>query len=283
MIPGSTIKGILRAWLHEHRADDPGANASMAAAVDAVFGATKDDEPIRGGKAEFRDAELTAPAAPQLAGAEDHRRWWDPRRGTCVEPHVGIDPRTRTSDDKRFFYNEFVPEDSEFTLIVHGQRLSDNELLLLIRALEAFNEGARIGAECASEWGKLTWQLTSVQWTDKNNVVAWLNDPDKTLPFSDHPTAIPVLKSEAIASFPLGGGRQRCSMAVTLHFEGGFLVNDPSQVRDKKDVRGSLSFATVLRGNGKPYLPSASVRGAIRGQAARIWRTVASQLVFCNI
>ena len=270
MIPGSTIKGILRAWLKEHRVDGPG--------VDAVFGAVRGNDPISGGKAEFCDARLTAKAPPlSEEGHAAKRRNWDHTRGTCVEPRVAIDPRTRTADNQRLFQLEFVPEGSKFEVTVHASRMEPAELHLLLGALDAFNDGARLGGEGSNEWGRVSWDLTSVQWTPPDKVKQWLDNPEEPLPWSDHPEGVAVLHKRAAAALPARAGRRRCFLQLTLYFDGAFLINDPTQARKMDEPGGPISFATVRTRDGRPYVPASSLRGALRSQAARIWRTVALQ------
>jgi CRISPR/Cas system CSM-associated protein Csm3 (group 7 of RAMP superfamily) len=277
-IPASTIKGVLVAWLRGHQI--------TGAEVNKVFGETSGDEPIQGGKAEFHDARLTVKPALGANSFQDPdplhdpkkiRRHWSASRGTCVEARVAIDPRTKTADDQKLYHLEYVPEGSEFEIVVNLPMASEAELLLLLRALAAFSlepHGARIGAEQANGWGKVQWGLTRVEKIDAADIAAWIQGTDLSkLPFAAHPEQVDALAARALARYPGGTRVDRLEIDIVLRFQGALLVNDPTQER-KGD--SPIGHATLLRQDGiRYYLPGSSVRGAFRGQAARIWRTIA--------
>jgi CRISPR/Cas system CSM-associated protein Csm3 (group 7 of RAMP superfamily) len=266
IIPGSTIKGDLAAGLR--------ARGFTGAGLGAIFGAVDNGDPVRGGKVEFRDARLTGKAPPMSGANETTRRYWCSARGTCVEPHVVIDPRTRTADDHLLFHLEFVPEGSQFEVVLEGLQMSPEELLFLIRALELFNEGVRLGAKSSNGWGSANWTLGSVEFTPEQKMREWLAAPEFDLPYEAYRDDPAKLTAQAHQRYAPSTERARCRFEIELHFNGAFLINDPSQRRTGGD--DPLSFATVLTRDGGPYLPASSLRGALRGQAARIWRTLAT-------
>ena len=277
-IPGSTIKGVLFAWLQ--------ASGLSNAQSKVVFGEVDaNKEPISGGKAEFRDAVLTRLSPPQPntdQNPDGQRRNWNARRGTCVEPRVAIDPRTKTADDQKLFQIEYVPDGSKFHVSVELPMASDEELLLLLRAFEAFNEAVnplRIGSDQANHWGSVHWGLTGVEKIDAAAVAQWITQPIiGQLPFNPHPARVDTLRQQARTTFPGTNATTRLRINVTLQFSGPFLVNDPSQARFAADGEFSIGHSSLLRQDGSRfYLPSSSLRGAFRGQAARIWRTIAQQ------
>jgi CRISPR/Cas system CSM-associated protein Csm3 (group 7 of RAMP superfamily) len=277
-IPGSTIKGVLFAWLQ--------ANGLSNAQSKVVFGEVDaNQQPVSGGKAEFRDAVLTHLSSPQPntdQNPDGQRRNWNARRGTCVEPRVAIDPRTKTADHQKLFQTEYVPDGSVFQVIVELPMASDQELLLLLRVFEAFNEAVnplRIGSDQANNWGSVRWGLTGLEKIDAAAVSQWITQPTiGQLPFQPHATRVDTLRQQARAAFPGTNANTRLRINVTLQFSGPFLVNDPSQARSADNDEVSIGQSSLLRQDGSRfYLPSSSLRGAFRGQAARIWRTIAQQ------
>lgn len=259
MIPGSTLKGVLRAWLEQRALTGP--------EFDAVFGSTLNGQPKAGGKVEFWDATLSQ--IPDLAGRM--RRHWDPVRGTGVEARAAIDARTRTAGDAKLYQLEYVPEGSSFEVTVRTRGLTLEELLFLARALDAFGQGVRIGAEGTNGWGAVTWKRTSVRWTPEAAVRAWLANPDAAGYWRDCPTDL----AHSGNHYPGTEPPARARISLKLHFAGSVLVNDPTQARKKEEAGGPISFASVRRQDDQFYLPGSSVRGAMRSQAARIWRTIA--------
>lgn len=276
-IPGSTIKGAISAWLIR-RGLRPGP------AANSVFGQVDaDNNPVRGGKAEFRDAPLTRATSPLPHPSQNSsgvRRHWDPARSTCVEPRTSIDPRFGTADDQRLYHLEYVPEGADFHVSVELPMASRSELHLLLRALESFNdpeEPVRLGAEQAICWGRVQWKLDSVEIIDKEDVARWLLNTEipPDLPFRSLP--LTGLVGQALAEFKASDPSSVFEIGVTLRFAGPLLVNDPSQQRkDNRNPENSIGHAAILRHNGTWYLPGSSVRGAFRAQAARIWRTLAA-------
>ena len=260
LIPGSTLKGILRAWLVRR-----GAPQDL---LESVFG-TQD----AGGKAEFHDAPLTGPAQ----GSNDYR-WWDGNRGTCLAPGVSLDPRTGTAKDQLLYYTEFAPEGSKFVVTVTAGNLIEDERNLLLYAFEAGfrdkDDPPRVGAETADGWGVMEWLNAKCEVIQPGDVKGWL-DVGAASSYQSlfHEITAPV---HALAAPAL---RPALLLDVRLIFQGAVLVNDPSQFRKRNENTGDpgVGSATVRRRNGSYFLPGSSVRGALRSQLRRIWQTLAHE------
>lgn len=255
-IPGSTLKGNLRGWLEQN-----GADPTLA---ERVFGVMDTNNPERrwGGKAEFTDAFF----ARDTVSSRPALRWWDGARKTCVAPGVAIDPHTRTADDEKLFYHEFVPPGVEFNVEIGGRDLEDPEVDLLLAGLLAMDlpGGPKLGAGTADGWGRMSWRLDSIERSDA--LAAWLaGKADCFYVKLDHS---PYVKRANALLQRLGGGS---SLAIDLgiSFDSHFLVNDPSQCG--KD--GLPDHAPVTE-NGQIVLPASSIRGAFRSQAERILKTI---------
>ncbi len=258
VIPGSTLKGVLFAWLTRK-----GVSEKL---LKEVFGTQE-----RGGKAEFHDARLTQPAT----GGNTYR-WWDERRGTCLAPGVSLDPKTRTAKEHLLYYTEFVPEGSQFQVTVTGQNLTEEERDLILFALDAgFREAddlVRVGAEGADGWGAMKWGHAVCSVIEPADVQTWLGKgaahsyEELFREVKVHPKPLPV-KAPAPALV----------LEVRLRFQGAMLVNDPSQARkrDEKANEPGVGHAAARRKNDQFFLPGSAVRGALRSQARRIWQTLA--------
>lgn len=259
-IPGSTLKGVIRAWLETYASADPDV-------MNAVFGTQ-----MNGGKAEFHDAPLVQAAQP----ANEEHRWWEPERGTCLAPGVALNPSTRTAEEHLLYYIEYAPEGSSFQITITAQNLEPAERDLLRSALDAaFGNGqqaARVGAGVANGWGAMSWMEASCTVLDLGDAKQWLEngaaEPYHTIFRADPAPIVPL---------PMAGATPALLLDITLQFEGAVLVNDPSQARHTNEAAGEegVGHATVRHIDGRPVLPASSVRGALRAQTRRIWQTLA--------
>ena len=265
-IPGKALKGVLRSWLTEH-------NLSKAL-IESVFGSAEIGEEIEafGGKAEFCDAFATAPAAmPQAPYACATRL-------TGVSAAVAIKRQTRTAYPTKLFHQEFVPPGIEFEVAITGQDLDLEERQLLVYALEQFNDDNQpvvMGAGTGDGFGRLSWTLRDISYLDATNLDDWLDSPTTRVGYAGYPTlaveARHQLVEDARSTFQ-PALPALLTLALAIHFDGPFLVNDPSQYQTKGDPDHN-----PLRDHlGRVLLPASSIRGAIRSQAERIVRTLAS-------
>lgn len=265
-LPGSTIKGCLRAWL-----EDRGFHRRL---IDCVFGPRPaENEPQRlGGKADFHDAFFA-----EDGETRQRQRWWDATRKGCVAPGVSIDRVTRTALDERLFYYEYVPPKVSFDLriLLRDVELGDGEVALVLAALESCGkeDGVRMGAATNEGWGVLNWRRTALMRADK--VSEWLVC-DATTPWTKVSEA-EAARIERLAADQKAAARNgdRLSLTVRLTFDSHFLVNDPSQCKsDQERDPDRADHAPVLE-DGEISAPASSIRGVLRSQAERILRTMA--------
>lgn len=256
MIPGSTLKGVLRAWLKRRGLDD--------AATEALFGTEK-----RGGKAEFHDAVLL-----RMVEVGNAHGWWDATRGTCLAPGVSLDAETGTAREHLLYYTEYAPPGTQFRVEVTAQNLEPSErdrLVALFRdGFSDADDAVTVGAETADGWGAMQWSQGECAVIEHADVRAWL---DKGAAGRCEYRNIAVkpakLEPRAVAG--------ELILEMELRFRGGVLVNDPSQFRKRNAATGEdgVGHATVMGRDGRYFLPGSSVRGALRGQTQRIWQTIA--------
>jgi CRISPR/Cas system CSM-associated protein Csm3 (group 7 of RAMP superfamily) len=264
ILPGSSIKGALRAWAEAHLPGNP--------LIPSLFGTLAEGSGLT-----FHDASLVR--AVQPAQEEVGCSHWDAGRGTAILAHVVIDPRTASAAEKLLFHTEFVAAGSEFTFQITGQGVAEGVRKLLLFILNhSFTSAARpavLGSEVANGWGRVCWQPTRVEVL---NLDAWLNSPPK--PWTDALTELTGPARDAWlapADLPVPGpSADSITLHLTLQFQGHLLINDPTRKREGDSRgRGAVGRAVIRCHDGKPYLPASSVRGAFRSRARRIWQTLA--------
>ncbi|NOY54351.1 MAG: hypothetical protein GXP58_12180 [Deltaproteobacteria bacterium] len=275
-IPGSTLKGDLRAWLKRRWANGK---------LDELLGSedTKKKDAV-GGKAEFhyayiKDVKLTNPPP-----------YWDAVRHTGAAASVAIDRVTRTASAKKLRHYEFVPPGVPFTVTITGSGLDEEEVGILLHALEGFNDPddpVTLGASTGDGWGRLSWKLGKVRRATGEAVREWIKKENQAdFPFAElGEDEIDELKPKA--GSPAKPSIEKIVLDVTLTFDSPFLVNDPSRCPEKKDKEQESDethpdHAPILDRNSRAYLPSRSFRGAFRSQAERILRTLGGDKAACH-
>lgn len=276
IIPGPTLKGNLRS-----RARQAGLSPDS---FDALFGSEDAESPLSvGGKVEFYDAAADPDVQPAF-GEDGEPPYWDTDRLTGVAAGVAIDRRTRTAAEERLFHHEFVPPGMSFVTRLSGQDLSEDELEDLLFLLEDFNRGGPgLGAGEADGWGSVGWELTDLRRITKGEVAGWIA---AAVPAAGYDALAPIPEAERQAW--AGRARSRATssvdssllrLAVTLNFQSHFLVNDPSRTGSVDE--GLPAHAPLRDTAGRPLLPAGSFRGALRGQAEKILRTLHGSRAAC--
>lgn len=295
-IPGSSLKGSLRAWVEKHAYNEK-------LPIDLLFGKEplqksgageiEDVDQGMGGKAEFFDARVEFPRGD----LESCLPYWNSDRQTYVETSVAIDRVTQTALDKHLVHNEIVPPGVTFKVVVTGP-LGDEEenVALLLAAMQGFNdplESVTIGANTASGYGCMRWELDSINTFGVSEAVAWLAQTDKPMMFDAMRLVTPAERNRMVK---LGQKMIKKSRSfekycdICIKFDGPFLVNDPptkTEREKKKTVKESVDEPSQIPDHkplrdvlGHPSLPSKSLRGALRAQAERIVRTLGEHC--CN-
>ena len=259
-IPSTTLKGVVRSWITVR------ANGKKNH-INQVFGSEdpKKDDSV-GGKAEFWNA-LAQGDPPELT----HVPYPDRTRWTGVTASVGIDRRTRTASPKKLFYEEFVPPGASFAVVIVGQDLDQDEIDLLLLALEGFNhdpDPVRIGAETHNGRGRMKWELKSIRRLEaQQEIDAWLNDPNAPVGFEKLPS-LPRQEEEQFRERAVDArkastsSRAILSLNVELHFEGPFLVNEPHRAKPKNAPKSDTRANHAPRRDhaDRIVLPSRSIR-----------------------
>ncbi len=265
-IPGSTIKGNLRAWM-----ETDGCNTAL---IKTIFGSDhKEKEGQIGGKAEFHDAFVTE----NMPDVIEHPPYWNIERLTGVTASVALNRTTGTAEDKKLFHLEYVPFGVSFSVRITGQDLDNAEVALLLYAIEngLGKEAKRpmaFGAFTANGWGRMIWNNTTVRRTAREDVMAWLETPADTR--YDISTQFASDDPIQAANDHEPSSPDMLAIALKLNFDGPFLVNDQSKSKKVTGEDHDANFNPRRNTEGRVILPVESFRGAFRSQAERIIRTI---------
>lgn len=191
IIPGSALRGVMRHWLLSILAGVDGAwakdrNYEDKTLVDldqkAQLAKVKDEfswlellfgTPFHAGKIELWDAScITEEMAPKesLLG-------WDRKALTYVDTSVAIDPTTGTALEHLLYTSEVVAPGVKFSFNLVGQNLSDEELGLILLALQGFNSSIypiQVGARTGRGYGRVQFTPGPIHRLDTGNVIGWI-------------------------------------------------------------------------------------------------------------
>ncbi|MBN1145607.1 MAG: hypothetical protein JXA78_00015 [Anaerolineales bacterium] len=191
LIPGSTLKGVMRHWLHSvlvpvghdwaasrNYEDEALTELSQEQQIDKVksefswleilFGT-----PFHEGKIEVWDAACKTASLP----APDKLLSWNCDTLTYIDTSVAIDPATGTAIERLLYKMEIVPPGVEFSFNLTGQNLSDKEIGLILLALQGFNSTIypiKIGALGGRGFGRVKFIPGSVHGLHRDDLNCWI-------------------------------------------------------------------------------------------------------------
>lgn len=194
LIPGSTLRGVLRNWLltvlegigpqwavERDYAGEGLLDLDQALQIQRVketfsrlellFGT-----PLNAGKVEVWDA-MCRTCDPQAMN--DSLLGWNDQRLTYVDTSVAIDPDRGTAKDKLLYKADIVPPGVTFELNLVAQNLSDEELGLLLLALEGFNSQIypiQVGARGGRGYGRMEFKMETIYRLESEEVKNWLKE-----------------------------------------------------------------------------------------------------------
>ena len=193
-IPGSALRGVLRHYLRNIFTDcgnerlikeqvfesDEFKNKTQiekinymrddASIWECVFGT-----PFAEGKVEFWDAPTINPTANNQFAS----RGWLADRNTYLVKSVAIDPETGTADPHKLYTFEVAPTGLCFEVNVVGQNVSNEELGMLIFALESFNSDilpVTIGGMAGRGFGRMKFELAEIHCLNENDLNDWIKN-----------------------------------------------------------------------------------------------------------
>ena len=276
-IPGTTLKGNLRAWAKERG----------FSTVESLFGSEDSSSSTSvGGKVEFWDAPAGEPPVFHTPPP-----YWESARRTGVTASVSINRRTRTASEEMLLHEEYVPPGVPFTVTITALDLNEGsrELEDLIFILNGFNDpvsAIALGSSTGDGWGRFAWDLVEIKRIRADEVNAWISGGATTVGYNAL-SPLPETEKEDIigrarAHPTQEGASSRIMLRINLDFETNFLVNDPSQTNKAKD-ESSPDHAPLRDTSGRVLLPARSIRGALRSQAEKILRTLGGEMAACYL
>ena len=261
-IPGSTIKGVLRAWGEKFLAQEKDLQA-----LERIFGKTDiTSDKASAGWAIFQTAFARKPS--DLTPFENHVPYWCKSRLTGVMSHVCINRDTGAPQHNKLFYEEFVPEGIVFDVEIDISRLEEGDVSLLLGILQKGSQHEthpwQLGASGANGWGRIEWALKQLQTLRPS---LQFQDQKVGFDFCDENTTLddPSFEKLEFQQLPCItlGFRMKCAEA--------FLVNDNSraikEVTDSNSRSESASVLPLRKVDGSAWLPTSSFRGALRSRA----------------
>jgi CRISPR/Cas system CSM-associated protein Csm3 (group 7 of RAMP superfamily) len=213
VVPGSSLKGVLRSFLldvlsastagaellaGERKRDyeaivRPKEGSPMtplqaqeeqiafmrnkAGFLERVFGT-----PFAEGKVEVWDCECASPDLPVATPALDNPDsppFWDKKRLTYIDQSVAIDPDTKTAIDKKLYHYETVPPGVSFNVAITGQNLVHIELGMLLFGLHAFNSAIwplTLGGMTNRGFGRCRFELKTIRYLHHSGITDWIEN-----------------------------------------------------------------------------------------------------------
>jgi CRISPR type III-B/RAMP module RAMP protein Cmr6 len=192
LIPGSALRGVMRHWLFSillagfgdewaflRKYDDARMSSiSQKEQIEIVrqefswlellFGT-----PLHEGKIEVWDASCktgTIPSTDNLLG-------WDKDSLTYIDTSVAINPATGTALENLLYNVEVVPPGVEFEFNLVGQNLANEEIGLVLLALQGFNSRIypiQVGGRTGRGYGRLTFTAGPVYGLREENLKQWV-------------------------------------------------------------------------------------------------------------
>ena len=265
-IPGTSLKGGLRAWLVER------AGNSKGAVIEKLFGREPrpeqlDDREVdrsRGGRLEFQDARSEGEG---MTLGEKQERWIEETGSTAIDPATGAAKR------RMLRHTELVPAGTAFSIEIAGDGIEQHEMALLRAALDALGDGAiPLGADGSSGKGLCHVDEPRFRMIDANGLREWL-DTRPTRPWIDDARDHAALDRTVEAEASLDPALPTIELDLFLRFDGPFLVSKAA-AKEEGGQDGEPDREPVREGYDGYYLPGESLRGALRAQARRIVNTL---------
>ncbi|KQB14191.1 hypothetical protein H9N28_16390 [Rhodobacter capsulatus] len=256
-LPATAIKGLLRA------------KASQCCDLDL-------DQTTRlFGDAPQEDASQSA-KVPK-GGMIEFRNAWASASGRVMRPaargKTEIAEGTRTADDGQLRHDRVVAKGVCFDvdLVLTRANRSDVETVLsLLAQVNGASSESAIGSSTSQGDGRIKWIKEQVLCFDRVQAQEWLKAGAEK-PWADYATEVDV------AAIPLTfQSRLLLEISLEIHIEGHFLVAALGEYVNEEGKKASLHrpFRLAASDETTARLPGASLDGALRAQARRIYRTI---------
>lgn len=290
-LPGSSLKGVLRAWLAQRFSDAEGD------VIEELFGGLPSNRQAKtargeliktplGGRIEVCDAFLANEVDLQC-------------------PWVGqtrIDRDTGAAEPGMLRHQRVVEAGATFVVEITCDNAAPEQIALILAALSAFNEfdGPRLGGDTGQGMGRMEWvqPAASISVIDAAAIITWLKGGAETSWQAIAPSQSAselIERAEAARADLKAAEPPEIRLELEIAFLAPFLTADPSRYAGKghPDIVPRLRVWTIGHKEGDndgdeeggkereecaidpcPILPGASVKGVLRARAERIARTI---------
>lgn len=239
-IPGSSLKGALRAMGQRHQLD---------ALCDWLFG-HEEQNTSQSGQAEFF-----------MAGTERACEYG-------IQTRVAIQRSTGTSAPQKLFQTPYLPAGTVFKakIIVHDTDTATIERFIHLLKSAQTDSGFIVGSHGSQGYGRAYFDQIQVKRFGAHEATTWL----KSVQAGQAQSWTTFAEPHAVtSSFGLERLKpQQLEIPLQLEFDSPFLVKTVGQ--KSLDQADAIPFTR----QGKVTLPGSSLRGCLRSQAERILRTM---------
>lgn len=282
-VPGRALKGALRSWLTTVVGLEGSPLVEQVLGSEQVLSREeRGEKKVFGGKAEVWNAFVSElPSfADEPAGSPKLPPYWCAKRCTGVRASVALDRRTRTVASDRLFHEEFVPPGTKIRVRVSGQGLTEEELDLLLFALDGFNREPKrvsLGAGGADGAGRCSWALNRLSRQRPEEVGRWLAQQPAPAGyeglFEVAEAERKAIQGRALTRWVVPPANE-LAVRLAITFDAPFLVAAPRRKTEAQEGTGEPDHVPVTDAAGRPLLPASSLRGALRHRAEKVLRTL---------
>ena len=258
-LPATAIKGLVRAKAAQ-RANTTGDDLFLRLFGDVpALEQTGSIKSPTGGLVEFRNARVTSPATEVLRPA--------------LRGKTEISEGTRTADEGQLRHDRVVAPGVRFSVdwVLSRAKESDvSALLALLSRIDGASSDSAIGSSTSQGDGRIKWDTQAVLRFGAREVRAWLAAGPAEA-WSDYATVTKVARSELV--FDAG---PVIVIPLEIYVEGHFLVSALGSYINDENIAAPIRrpYRTTAEDTKTALLPGASLDGALRAQARRIFRTI---------
>jgi CRISPR/Cas system CSM-associated protein Csm3 (group 7 of RAMP superfamily) len=277
-IPATALKALVR-----NLATRSG-QAQVRSSVERIFGAppeagrpgtAPDKKTAIGGRAEFRNAyevtDQSVPVPPSIRGM------------------TRIDRATGAALDGSLRHHRVADPGSQFSLRILADDLLEEDIRLLVKSLHLLDgtDASAVGGSTGKGFGriKLLKDTLKIEHLGSKEIQSWLKQEAD----NNAPEAFAVVRHDLVEENRREAGEipwKNClRLPLEIQIEGFFLVSyavDTSNERNNQRAQRAPLPLRQRRASDEPrqraWLPGSSLKGALRAQAERIWRTLHNDL-----
>jgi CRISPR/Cas system CSM-associated protein Csm3 (group 7 of RAMP superfamily) len=264
VLPGTAIKGLLRGLASEISEVEISERIGVLfGEIPVSIGEGKRESPV-GGMIEFRSARLS-----DSATIPTHR--------PAIRGKTELFEGTRTADDGQLRHDRIIAPDTRFRakfVLTRAER-ADVELLLgLLALVDGTSSRSAIGSSTSQGDGRVRWDGQHVSCLGQDQAKKWLEAPTSNT-WESHAKVVEVdpirvtVDDGLFLDIPL-------KIDLVGHFLvsawGSYLAESKDGKTEAKAIRRPFRVSTLDRRTAR--LPGASLDGALRAQARRIFRTM---------